>query len=222
MTVAGAAAELSRTDLFAGVDPGVLVPLDAVAFVRRFSRGQVLWVEGEPSDHLHLIRAGSLKVHLTSALGADLLLALPGPGAVLGDVSLIDSGPRSAGVTALADSELLTVPADAVRAVLRTHPDALWAVAMSLAASVRRLTGRAADLVFLDLPRRLAKLLLDSQVSGVVELAVTQTDLAAMLGVSRQSLNKALSGFASRGWIESGERIVRLVDASALERLVRT
>ncbi|GAB2480025.1 Crp/Fnr family transcriptional regulator [Jatrophihabitans fulvus] len=222
MTVSGAAGELCRTDLFRGVDPPALAALDEVAFVRRLARGQVLFVEGEPADHLVLIRAGSLKVHLVSAQGSDLLLALLGPGAVLGDVSLIDAGPRSAGATALTDAELLAVPSDAVRAVLRSRPDALWAVAVSLAAGVRRLTGRAADLVFLDLPRRLAKLLLDSQVAGVVDLPVTQTDLAAMLGVSRQSLNKGLSGFVSRGWVELGEGTVRLLDPDALERLARS
>lgn len=221
MAVAGAGTELAEVPLFAGIGADVLAGLDAAAFVRRLARGQVLFVAGEPADHVYVLRRGALKVHLTSAHGGELLLALLSRGAAIGDVSVIDSGPRSAGVTALADAELLAVPAVAVRELLRRDPDALWAVAASLADNVRRLTERAGDLVFLDLPRRLAKLLLDSAVDGVVTLPVTQTDLAAMLGVSRQALNKALSGFATRGWAELAERSVRLTEVPALERFVR-
>lgn len=222
MPVAGAGAALSRIPLFARVEPSLLASIDGVAFTRRLHRGQILFVEGEPADHLLVVRSGALKVHLTSEHGTELLLALVGPGAALGDVSLIDQGPRSAGATALTDAELLAVPAAAVRVLLTAHPAALWAIAESLTASVRRLTDRAGDLVFLDLPRRLAKLLLDSAVDSVVQLPVNQSDLAAMLGVSRQSLNKALSGLVARGWVETTERTFRLLDEQALERFART
>lgn len=112
----------------------------------------MLFVEGEPAEHLLVLRTGALKVHLTAEHGAELLLAVLAPGAALGDVSLIDGRPRSAGVTALSDAEALAVPAAAMRALLTDHPDALWSVAASPAAGVRRLTARAGDLVLLDLP----------------------------------------------------------------------
>ena len=191
------------------------------------SRGQILFVEGEPTDHLYVLRSGALKVHLRSEHGTELLLAILSAGHALGEVSLVDEGPRSAGVSALTDAELLAVPSSAVRALLRDHHDALWAVAETLAASVRRLTRQTADLVFLDLPRRLAKLLLDSAAPGPdgvphAALPVTQGDLAAMLGVTRQSLNRALSGLATRGWVQQTDNGMRLSDVAALNRFVRT
>ena len=172
--------------MFAGLGTGQLADLERAAFVRRLARGQVLFVEGEPVDNLYVVRDGGLKVHLVAEHGAELLLSILGPGSVLGDVSLIDRGPRSATVTALQASELLAVPQDIVRSLLAGHPAALWAVAEGLAAGVRRLTSHSAGLIFLDLPRRLAKLLLDSASPApdgtlIVHLPVTQTDLAAML-----------------------------------------
>lgn len=225
--VPGCAAELQRVPLFERVDPALLAGLEQAAFVRRVSRGQILFVEGEPTDHLYVLRKGVLKVHLTSEQGAELLLSILSPGYALGEVSLVDDGPRSAGVTALTDAELLAVPSAAVRELLHDHHEALWAVAMSLAAGMRRLTQQTADLVFLDLPRRLAKLLLDSAVPDaaavpVAHLPVTQGDLAAMLGVTRQSLNRALSGLVTRGWVQQADNALRLTDVPALTRFVRT
>jgi CRP-like cAMP-binding protein len=99
----------------------------------------------------------------------------------------------------------------------------LLAVAAELAAMVRRLTGGTADLVFLDLPRRLAKLLLAEarrEPTGLlrVELGMSQSGLAARLGVTRQSLNRALGGLVRRGWIrpEDGGYVLR--DPAALRR----
>lgn len=226
MPVPGGGELLRQVPMFARVEPAALAELEAAAFLRRLSRGQVLFVEGEPAEQLHVVRAGALKVHLTSAQGGELLLAILGRGHALGELSLLDGGTRSAGATALADTELLAVPAAVVRELLHRDPVALWAVAQGLAVGMRRLTGQHADLVFLDLPRRLAKLLLDSAGTGpdpdVVALPVTQTDLAALLGVTRQSLNRALSGLATRGWVSPGDGSVRIRDVAALTRFVGT
>jgi hypothetical protein len=96
---------------------------------------------------------------------------------------------------------------------------------VELARSLRRLTGAMGDILFLDLPRRLAKLLVADAVAGRdgtyrVELAGSQSVLAAQLGVTRQSLNKALTGLAKRGWIEVAGRDVVLRDVAALARFV--
>jgi CRP-like cAMP-binding protein len=216
----GVIAELRRTVLFADADPGRLAPLAGRAFLRRFAAGQVVVTEGEPSDHLYLVRAGRLRVLVRSPHGDELTLSVLGPGDTLGELSVLDQQPRSASVEALTDAHLLALPAAEVREVLRSDPVLLLATATELAALVRRLTGGTADLVFLDLPRRLAKLLLAEARPGAlrVDPGMSQSGLAARLGVTRQSLNRALTGLVRRGWVRPEEGGYVLVEPEALRR----
>jgi CRP/FNR family cyclic AMP-dependent transcriptional regulator len=223
VTVEDVAAELRRTTLFAGADPARLAPLAHTAFLRRFAAGQLLFTEGEPSEHLYVLRNGRVRVFVQSVHGEEMTLSVLGPGDTLGELSMIDGEPRSASAQALSGAELLTLPAVEVRAVLRADPVLLLAAAATLAGTVRRLTGGTADLVFLDLPRRLAKLLLGEarEESGgrlLVDPGMNQSGLADRLGVTRQSLNRALAGLARHGWVslDGGRYVLR--DPAALRR----
>jgi CRP-like cAMP-binding protein len=204
--------ELASIELFAALDRGSLEELARSATAHRMASGQLLFVEGDPSDHLVVVRSGRLQVLVSSDRGDDLVFTVLGAGDVLGELSMIDGLPRSATVSALDPSVVLLLPESAVRAVLLQSPDALLTVAHQLAEQVRRLTGSAADLVFLDLPRRLAKLVLThiegSDGNRVADLGVNQTRLAAQLGTTRQSVNRALAGLVRRNWIDvNGERV---------------
>jgi len=150
---------LASAPLFAAAGPDALSTLRAASFPRRLGKGQVLFVEGERSDHLYIVVSGRLKVLVGSPHGGELLLAVLSVGDSVGELSMLDGGLRSATAEALDEVNLVAIPADAVRAVLATSADLTLAWAQDLALTVRRLTGSAADLVFLDLPRRLAKLL---------------------------------------------------------------
>ncbi|MEP7019099.1 MAG: Crp/Fnr family transcriptional regulator [Pseudonocardiales bacterium] len=216
-------ADVARVSLFAGPTEHALASLADVAHLRRLARGQILFSEGEPSDFLFLVRAGRLRVFLVSPRGEELTLAVVGPGETLGELSVLDRQPRSASVDALEATDLIAIAGDDVRTLFETNPQALYSVAVGMAAAMRRLNGTAADLVFLDLPRRLAKLLLTestSQPDGTIqsELGMSQSGVAARLGVTRQSLNRALSGLAQRGWITVDGTVVRIDDVSALSR----
>jgi CRP-like cAMP-binding protein len=219
------AEELAALGLFHGLDEAEIAALAEVCFVRRLARGQVLFVAGEPSEHLCVVRSGLLRVVTSSPHGDQFVLSNVAPGQALGELSILDGKPRSADVVAADPTELVVIPAVAVRALLDREPAALRAFAMELARSLRRLTGAMGDILFLDLPRRLAKALVAGAVAGRdgtyrVELAGSQSALAAELGVTRQSLNKALTGLARRGWIEVAGREVVLRDVAALARFV--
>jgi CRP/FNR family cyclic AMP-dependent transcriptional regulator len=221
--MADVAAELRGLALFRDLPAPALDQLASRAFVRRLSRGQVLFTEGEPTDHLFVVRSGRLRVIVTSPRGEELVLAVVTSGDVLGEVSVLDGQPRSAGVEALEASELLAVPAADVRRTLFENPAALMAVAVKLAGGMRRLTDSAADLVFLDVPRRLAKLLLTESVlqedgTAVCELSMSQSGVAARLGSTRQSLNRALADLVRRTWITVDGTRVHIVNVGALRR----
>ena len=219
------AEELAALGLFDGLGEADIAALAQVSFLRRLARGQVLFLAGEPSEHLCVVRSGLLRVVTSSPHGEQFVLSNIAPGQTLGELSILDGMPRSADVVAAETTELMVVPAAAVRALLDREPAALRAFAMELARSLRRLTGAMGDILFLDLPRRLAKLLVAGAVAGPdgtyrVDLAGSQSVLAAQLGVTRQSLNKALTGLAKRGWIDVAGRDVVLRDVAALARFV--
>ncbi len=221
--MADLAGELAKLYLFAELAPRALQSLARVARVRTIRRGQVLFTADDPSDYLYLIRSGRVRVVVRSPRGDELVLNVLGPGDSLGELSMLDGQPRSAGAEAVEDCQLIAIPAREVRALLDSDPAALRAVALALAAAMRRLSGTAADLVFLDLPRRLAKLILADakpRPGGTAEsaLAMSQSGVAAQLGVTRQSLNRALSALTQRGWITvDGQRVV-IHDLDALIR----
>jgi CRP-like cAMP-binding protein len=211
--VASVSELLAEVPLLAGADPELRERLASTAYPKRLSRGQVLFVEGEPCEAFYVVRTGRLKVSVTSPHGDELVLSVYGPGASIGELAIVDGGTRSAGAVALEDTELVCLPRDALMALLHASPEAALALAQDLAAMLRRLTTSAADLVFLDLPRRLAKLLVTGDVDGMA-----QAQVAARLGVGRQSLNKALSRFADRGWVEVQRAAVVVLDRQALAR----
>lgn len=223
MTLDDVIADLRRTSLFADADPPQLEPLARAAFLRRFSAGQILFTEGEPSDYLYVVRSGRVRVLVHSLHGDQVTLTVLGPGDTLGELSMIDGQSRSASAEAISSAEVVTLPAREVRAALRADPSLVMAAAVGLCATVRRLTGGTADLVFLDLPRRLAKLLVaeareESAGHLRVDPGMNQSALADRLGVTRQTLNRALVALAHRGWItpEGGGYIIG--DPVALRR----
>lgn len=220
-------AELRRTSLFSAAGDDALRPLAGHAFRRRLAAGQILFTEGEPSEHLFVVRSGRIRIVVSSPHGDELTLSVLGPGDTFGELSVIDGGARSATAEALDAVELLAVGAAEARQLLEREPALLLAVAAELAASVRRLTGNAGDLVFLDLPRRLAKLLLGEAAPGPdgrprAAIGMSQSGLAARLGVARQSLNRALTGLVRRGWIATEGADVILLDPSALRRFAES
>ncbi|HWC45146.1 MAG TPA: Crp/Fnr family transcriptional regulator [Casimicrobiaceae bacterium] len=219
--------ELAQISLFAGMEAPELGALAQHAFVRKLARGQVLFNEGEPSEHLFFVRSGRLRVYVASPRGEELVLSVVGPGESLGELSILDRQPRSATVDALEEAELIALPAHEARALLESNRDALNAVALALAAGMRRLSGTAADLVFLDLPRRLAKLILaeaQRRPDGTLEsqLAMSQSGVAARLGATRQTLNRAMSTLAHRGWITLEGTTVRIDNEAALSRFAES
>ena len=223
MDVHGAIDDLRRSALFGVAGPASLRALASRAYVRRFAAGQIVFTEGEPSDHLYVVRSGRVRIFVASAHGDELTLTVLTVGDSIGELSIIDEQPRSASAAAIEATELLTIGADSMRAALTADPALLWTVAGELAATVRRLTGSAGDMVFLDLPRRLAKLIVAEATAGNdgalrVELGMSQSGIAARLGVTRQSLNRALTGLARRGWISARGHGYVIEDLPSLRR----
>jgi CRP-like cAMP-binding protein len=213
-------AVLRRTSLLASVPDADLAVLAGASRTRTIRRSQVVCGAEDPGDTLIVVISGRLKVFTRSADGGELTLTILGPGATLGEVSIADGGPRSADVETMADSQLLFIPRERVRAVCERTPTAALALAVSVAATVRRLTEATADLVFLDLPRRVAKVLLSQprDARGLISPQLTQEQFARLAAGTRQSVNATLQGFEKRGWITVGGRDVTVRQPDMLAR----
>jgi CRP/FNR family cyclic AMP-dependent transcriptional regulator len=215
---------LSRTNLLRSVPAEDLSTLAAASRLRTFGRGQVVFTRGDPGDTVIVVVSGRVKVVVRSADGGALTLAIIGPGGVFGEVGVADGGPRSSDAQTLDECQLLLVPREAIQEICARVPSAAQALTASIAATLRRLTDAAADLIFLDLPRRVAKMLLSqpSDDDGVIRLKMSQEELAHQVGGTRQSVNAALRDFERRGWIDSRDRIITVKQAAALGRFART
>jgi CRP/FNR family transcriptional regulator, cyclic AMP receptor protein len=213
-------AVLRRTSLLASVPDADLAVLARASRTRMLRRGQVVCSAGDPGDTLIVVISGRLRVVTRSADGGELTLRILGPGATLGEVGVADGGPRSADVETLADSQLLFVPRDRVRDVCARTPAAALALAVSVAGTVRQLTDATADLVFLDLPRRVAKVLLSQprDIGGLISPQLTQEQFARLAAGTRQSVNAALRGFEKRGWIAVNGRDLTVRQPEMLAR----
>jgi CRP/FNR family cyclic AMP-dependent transcriptional regulator len=211
---------LRQTDLLRSAPAEVIDAVATASRLRVFRRGQVVFTRGDPSDTLFVVISGRVKVVVRSADGGELTLTIIQPGGVFGELGIADGGPRSADADALDECQLLLVPLETVQGICALEPPVVLALLNSTTATLRRLTEAASDLVFLDLPRRVAKVLLSLPRGddGVIRPALSQEELAHQAGGTRQSINATLRGFERRGWIEVHDRAVTIRQVPALRR----
>ncbi len=217
---------LRRAPLFAALDEEQSAELRASMTETTLARGEALFHEGDPGDRLYVVTEGKVKLHRTSPDGRENMLAVLGPGELIGELSLFDPGPRTATGSALTEVKLLGLGHNDLQPWLNVRPEVASALLRAIARRLRRTNDSMSDLVFSDVPGRVAKQLLDlSRRFGVqseegihVVHDLTQEELAQLVGASRETVNKALADFAGRGWLRLEARAVILLD---IERLAK-
>jgi len=211
---------LDTTELFAALPPDVLDRLRTVAREEDVPRGELLFHEGDEAHDLYVIVEGRIAITTHASDGRPSTVAVLEAGGLFGELGLFDGHPRSADARALADTRVVAVRYDDVRRVLDERPELLWIIVRILALRLRATDEALADAVFLDVPARTAKRLLELAGDGdEVVIPMTQEELAALIGASRERVNKALAMFTRLGWIEpTGRGRYRLVERNALRR----
>jgi CRP/FNR family cyclic AMP-dependent transcriptional regulator len=220
---------LQRAPLFAALEDEDAAELRASMTEVSLERGDSLFHEGDPGDRLYVVIEGKIKLHRSSNDGRENMLAVLGPSEMFGELSLFDPGPRTATATALTDVRLLGLGHQDLQPWLNGRPKVALSLLRAIARRLRRTNESLGDLVFSDVPGRVAKALLDlSRRFGVpaeegihVAHDLTQEELAQLVGASRETVNKALADFASRGWLRLEARAVVLLDVERLSRRSR-
>lgn len=213
--------------LFGAADDRMLDAVARVLRTRRFRRGETIFHQGDPGDALFIVASGSVKVVLPSDEGAEpAIVAILGRGEFFGELALLDGAPHSATVVAVEPTETLVLHRDAFLELVDLDAGLRRTLLASLAAEIRRLTGHVEDLHFLDLPGRLASRILRlaanaGATSGEARIAwpYTQSELAGMIGGSRQSVNRLLADLTAQGLVRIERDHLVIVD---LERLAGT
>jgi CRP/FNR family transcriptional regulator/CRP/FNR family cyclic AMP-dependent transcriptional regulator len=184
---------------------------------RSFSRGDLIFQKDDPGNSLYIVESGSVRIYVPGVQGADLTLAVLGPGEFFGDLSLLDGRPRSASASSAGKSVVLSLERTDFVNLLRARPDAALAILAVISLRLRDTDQTASDLAFLDVSGRLARRLLDlvdghgqQRDDGVLlNVALTQEELANMIGVTRESVNRNLSLFRRLGLTgREGRKIV--------------
>lgn len=186
--------------------------------VRRFEPGEVVYHRGDPAVDAFVVHRGLVKSLLRDAEGRELLVDLLGRGQFFGTLTLFAEGPRDTTIAAVIPTTVLQIGrADGLH-VLERNPTAMYFVFARLAERLQHLSALLEGVVFLDVPRRLAKYLLElERLDGV---ALTQEDIAAGIASTRETVNKALADFERRGLIRVERRSVHILDEARLKREV--
>ena len=181
---------LKKAPLFAGLEDEAATALSSAMGKLHLNKGDVLFHEGDSEDRLYIVVSGKIKLGRTGSAGRENLLAVLGPGQMFGELSVFDPGPRSTTATAVTACELRTLEHDELIPWLTDRPEVAQGLLGQLAARLRRANDVVADLVFSDVPGRVAKQLLelaqrfgDKRDDGMhVHHDLTQEELAQLVG----------------------------------------
>ena len=211
--------------------PVARAELDDLGVVRRHRRGAFLILEGDRSDHVLIIRRGRLRIVRTSTDGRDVLVAVRGPGELVGELSALAGAnePRAASVVALDDVEVQSIPSvDFLRFVER-NPAVSFGLLRQLATRLREATSRHTDAAGYDVLHRVARALIDEAdrdghaVEGgtAVGAGLSQDDLAGLVAASTKSVGRSLAVLRSRGLLSTGRRSIVISDLEGLRRFAK-
>ncbi|SMC16055.1 cAMP-binding domain of CRP or a regulatory subunit of cAMP-dependent protein kinases [Andreprevotia lacus DSM 23236] len=201
---------LSGSCLFCELTADELTGLAHHAELREVRAKQVVIAQGTEGEEMYAVLRGRLKVSRTSSEGKEATLAILEGGEVFGEIAMLDGGARTASVEALEPCELLVLKRDVVLSYLETHPKVMRQLIAALCQRLRGADELLQDTLFLPMTQRLAKVLrqLGAQhgSSGprgtLIDLKLSQQEIANLVGASRESVNKQLNAWENEGLIE--------------------
>ena len=214
--------------MFASLKEAQLAELAGKLRARSYRTGEVIFHQEDPGVSLHIIKTGRVKITATSPEGEEIVMAILDERDSFGEIALLDGKPRSASAVAMEATQTLTLDRGDFLDIMTRNPEMVSAVLVAVAAGWRRTSHLLEDAIFLDLPGRLAKRLLQlAEKHGIttekgmeIDLSLTQQDLAAAVGVSREALNKQLGLFQERGLVALAKKRITILRPEELKKQV--
>ena len=213
-------AKLREHALFSGLGPEGIERLSGCATIRKIKGGTTIFSKDDPGTGLFAVISGIVKIRVPSPDGREAVLNLVDEGEIFGEIALLDGRPRTADAVAMTDCELIAVDRRDFLSLVREDPRIALGIITLLCARLRVAGQQFEEVVFVNLPGRLAKLLVrlgqkGSGAAGPRKLAITQRELSLLTGTSRESVNKQLRAWAKLKWVrlERGGIVVLVPDA---------
>ncbi len=211
---------LASVPLFSGLSHDEVQRFAELTREKTYPKGSVILFEDDPGDSLFVVRDGRVKVVLVGEDGREVILGMLSVGEHFGELALIDDQPRSAHVIAMEDSTVLVLRREDFRRRVEASPSVAWALLSELSRRLRVADGKIGGLVLLDVPGRIARLLLDFAQAGesnTIEKPLTHQTIAQMIGASRETVSRAMRDFQDEGWISVERRRITLSNPDALK-----
>jgi CRP/FNR family cyclic AMP-dependent transcriptional regulator len=216
---------LRKHPLFGQLATELLERLSSYATMRTIQRGAAIFAKGDPGNSLYAVCAGTVKISVPSADGKDAVFNLLGEGEIFGEIALLDGRPRTADATAMSDCDLMVIERRDFLSLVRSQPEIALKLLEVLCARVRHTSEQVEDVLFLDLPGRLAKILLQlterAELSPARRVTITQREIGQMIGMSRESTNKQLRDWQERKWVRLERGGIVVLQPEALAALAR-
>ena len=211
---------LGYVPLFQRLTPDERRGFAALVREQRYPRGALIVRQGDPGDALYVVRSGAVKVAVVGQDGREVILGTLGQGDHFGELALIDGQPRSAHVVAMEPTVLLVLRRDEFRRQVEQMPRVAWALLEELSRRLRLADAKITGLVLLDVPGRVARLILD-RATGTpprIERAPTHETMAQMIGASRETVSRAMKELQEGGLVTVARRAIEITDVAGLER----
>ena len=216
--------------IFGALEPELLNQLSSYAIPRAVKRGTMILARGDSGTAMFAIVSGTVKISAPSAEGKGAVFNLISEGAIFGEIAVLDGLPRTADATALTDCELMVIERRDFVSLIRERAEFAVKLIEVLCRRLRHTTGQLEDVMFLDLPGRLAKALLQSAEGAAPaggksvgkKIVLTQRNLSEMIGMSRESTNKQLRAWEKQKLIELQRGGIVILAPAALETIAST
>ncbi|MFI6502570.1 Crp/Fnr family transcriptional regulator [Nonomuraea typhae] len=226
---AGAPGDLATVPLLAGLPDAAVLDFLGLAVPAAFRRGERLFAEGDPGDHVLVLLTGKVKLTRPGPHGGESLLTMSGPGELLGELCVFDAAPRQATAVAVQDTTACRTSATDMSDWLDRHQEASRRLMSLLAARIRRMNDRFEDAAGVDVATRVARVLVEqgarfarrTSMGLRLTLDLSQDDLACHVRASRERVNQILGDFTRRGWIARDGGDLIILDAPQLTRRAR-
>lgn len=212
---------LKSIPYFLGLSPAELDSIRQLAFEKSAERGEIILLEGEPSEALFFVVSGAVKVFKTSAEGKEQILSIVRPGDSFNDVPIFDDGPNPASAQAMGPVALYEFKKNALRATIQNHPQIALNIIKVLAERLRQLMSLVEDLSFRYVIGRVARILLEHAGDGTGPgPRLTQQEMAAMAGTAREVVSRSLKALEEDGIIRLDRHRIVITDKEALKEVI--
>ena len=218
---------LTRVRIFANLNGKQLQSLPDKLQPRRYQRGEVIFHEDDPADRMHIIVDGRVKISIATEDGRERDIALFQSGDCFGEMALLDGSNRSATATAVDATETMVLFRQGFLDFLGENPELAADVNTMLVQRLRNVNQMLGDMVFLDVPTRVAKQLLalaetyaeDAKPGDQIVVPLGQDELARLVDASRETVSRALNSYRRLGMLDTSHRRITITDLARLERM---